>query len=441
MPRLGPRRLAAVLLAVAGLGLATGLGGVAAGAPAAGPVKNSKTFVFGTAEVYNSTRGDTYFNTTASNGDIITTSDDSYGTNQACGKHGSDIAILRARGAGPAQLKLSTVNCMTSFGPVGGGTSADGCSWKTGGITRVGGTIYLAVARQLRRCSRGKQANGLQPSFDASIMKSTDGGRTWTNPWGRSSTDGAAPRYEPSVARFRAMFPGRTFSAPFFIQYGPGNTQTADRANKYLYAVSSDGYAYNGNYMILGRVPLNKVQTARAWQFYHGRAGGSGRYWTRSPVHATKLLRIPHGVSQPAIQYVPALRRYVLVTFSYTQGMANFPTPAQTPYTWLRIYTAPHPWGPWTKVYHHSSQRSLWCTELPCTLTTHPGGQQVIVGKPGNWMGFYDPTIVQKFLFTRPLFRQALFTSGDFQNAGRYDGEHLYRLHSFPFNLAGVLRR
>jgi hypothetical protein len=329
---------------------------------------------------------------------------------------------------------------MVSYGPPGGGDSPDGCSWKTGGITRIGTAIYLAVARQLHQCSRGKQANGLQPSFDASIIKSVDGGETWTNPWGRSSHFGAAPPYLPDLQRYKAMFPGQNFSAPFFIQYGPGNASTVDGADKYLYAVSTDGYAYNGNYLHLARVPLDKVQTASAWQYYHGAVGGGGKYWTSSNSGATRILSAPQGLSQPAIQYVPALHQYVLVTFLYSRAQSDFPTRSETPYTRFRIYTAPKPWGPWTRAYDHNSQRNLWCASDPCHLTEQPGATSLTVGTPDDWLGFYDPALVQKFVFTRSLADQVLFTSGDFKNPTRYAGEHLYRLHAIPFDLVSVLQ-
>jgi hypothetical protein len=72
------------------------------------------------------------------------------------------------------------------------------------------------------------------------------------------------------------MFDGQNFSAPFFIQYGPGNTHTVDHADKFLYAVSNDGYAYDGNHLLVGRVPLDKVQRRSAWRFHHVRTRQSG---------------------------------------------------------------------------------------------------------------------------------------------------------------------
>jgi hypothetical protein len=128
-----------------------------------------------------------------------------------------------------------------------------------------------------------------------------------------------------------------------------------------------------------------------------------------------------------------------LATFTYQQSASDFPNPAETPYTRFRFYTAPKPWGPWTRVADVPSQRSLWCATSPCQLTQQPGATPVSVGAPDDWLGLYDPTLVQKFIFTRPLAEQALFTSGDFKNQTAYPGQQLYRLHAIPLNLSSVL--
>lgn len=390
---------------------------------------------FSTPQYYGDVAADTMFNTTLPNGTIIITGNDTEGTNNACGTAGKDIAILRATGSGPSSLSVSTVNCMPSFGPKGGGNSPDGCSWKTAGITAVGTTLYLAVARQLHACSYGHQANGLQPSVDASIIKSTDGGKTWTNPWGTHSADGAAPPWLPGQNHYQAMFPGRSFSTPFFIQYAPGDRRTVDGGGKYLYAVSTDGYAYNGNYLHLARVPRDRVLQARAWRYYHGAVGGAGRDWTSSPAGATRVLQARQGVSQPAIQYVPALRKYVLSTFSFTRAHPDFPNRWETPYTSLRVYTARKPWGPWTRQFDRQTQRNLWCAAGPCPLVRQPTATPMTVGTPTDWLGLYDPAIVQKFVYTRAMAKQALFTGGDWKNQTKYGAENLYRLHVLPTDL------
>jgi hypothetical protein len=443
------RKSAVILLAVSLLiaGVVTGVVGVAlhsvvaanGAAAAAAAASAPAAGAFATPQYFPRVTDDTFYNTVDASGDIIATANDSTGVDRSCTTQGSDIAILKMTGSTPTDLDVSTVNCLTSFGPRGGGNAPDGCSWKSGGITRVGGTIYLSVARQLKQCSYGREIDGLQPSFNASIMKSTDGGRTWTNPWGTTSATGAAPPWISKLNRYKAMFPGQAFAAPFFIQYGPGNTQTVDGGDKYLYAVSTgDSYSYNGSYLHLARVPLNKIQQPGAWQFYHGRVGGTGQNWTSSITGATRVLQAPHDVSQPAIQYVPALKRYVLLSFSFTHGSSDFPNRRETPYTQLHFFTSPKPWGPWTQVFEHSGQRSLWCTSSPCPLNQDGGSAQAL-GSPADWLGLYDTALVQKFVFTNPLAEQAIFTCGDWKNAGKYPGERLNRLHVIPLDLASLL--
>jgi hypothetical protein len=396
--------------------------------------------LFGTPYYLDSVNGDTFYNTEGTANDIISTANDSRGVNQSCTAKGSDIAIFDYTGDDPSTLVPTSVNCMLSYGPRAGGNEPDGCSWKSGGITRIGTTLYMSVARQLKACSYGLETNGLQPSFNASIVRSSDGGITWTNPWGLTSTNGAAPRWKSSQHAYQAMFPGQTFPAPFFIQYGPGNTQTVDGADKYLYAVSTDGYAYDGNYLHLARVPLDKIQTAGAWQFYHGRVGGAHASWTSSAAGATRVLQARHGLSQPAIQYVPALHEYVMTTFYYSLPGSDFPTLSQTPYTRFQIYTAPKPWGPWTHVFDHGTQRSIWCTTSPCEVLGTPGATAISVGSPDDWLGLYDPSLVQKFVYSLPMTEQALFVGGDWKHQSQFPGENLYRLHVLPFDLRAVLQ-
>jgi hypothetical protein len=48
------------------------------------------------------------------------------------------------------------------------------------------------------------------------------------------------------------------------------------------------------------------------------------------------------------VQFIPALNRYLLLTFSYPQGLA--PTNRHSEHTLWLAYESPHPWGPWTLV-------------------------------------------------------------------------------------------
>jgi hypothetical protein len=221
------------------------------------------------------------------------------------------------------------------------------------------------------------------------------------------------------------MFDGQKFSAPFFIQYGPGNSHTADHADKFLYAVSNDGYAYDGNYVLLGRVPLDKVQRRGAWRFYHARTGRSGhreRHWSKALRGATHVLTVKHGISQPAIQYYPALRLYLLLTFHFKYS-PRFPYDGTTAYSSFTFYKARHPWGPWRRFFVGPTQRSLWCG-------THCSRSST------DRFGLFDPALVQKFAFDRPLRQQTILTTGDWKNKRPpWANVPLTRLRAIPLTL------
>ena len=76
---------------------------------------------FGTPGYYLRVKGDAFFNTVGPGGDILATSDDSRGVNGVCRySGGGDIVLVRARGSSAQRLQLSTVNCLTDYGPLGG---------------------------------------------------------------------------------------------------------------------------------------------------------------------------------------------------------------------------------------------------------------------------------------------------------------------------------
>jgi hypothetical protein len=68
----------------------------------------------------------------------------------------------------------------------------------------VDGVLYLSISRHHYPDERKPFAHFIQETWDASIIKSTDHGRNW------SAT--------PEIGK--AMFPGRLFSNPFFVQHG-----------------------------------------------------------------------------------------------------------------------------------------------------------------------------------------------------------------------------
>ncbi|MGH3399583.1 MAG: hypothetical protein ACRDPO_33345, partial [Streptosporangiaceae bacterium] len=206
--------------------------------------------------------GDTWYNTWAADGNIYATSDDTHGYRGECTAR-ANLAVNELTGGDPSQLANPYTNCMSSYGHGGSrGLCAagsltcynDGRTWKSEGIIAVGGTLYLAVTRQVDS-PPGDYPRGYQPSDDTSLVKSANNGLTWSNGFGTAnSPGGAAPpalTARGTTPGARAMFPAG-FSTPQFISYGRGDNaaSTADGGSRYVYATSNDGYAYDGSDMI-----------------------------------------------------------------------------------------------------------------------------------------------------------------------------------------------
>jgi hypothetical protein len=359
---------------------------------------------FGVPARYPLAVGDTWFNTWAADGSIYATSNDTAGFNGTCN---SDIAVNELAGDGPGRLTEPFINCMTSFGHGADGRQwPDHCSWKSGGIISVSGTLYLAVARQGWTGECRNEGRGEQPSLNASIVKSANNGRPWSNGFGiTGSTGGAAPRWEASLGRVHG-------------------------GNRYVYAVSDDGYAYDGSYLILGRVPRSEIGNLKAanWQFYTGRPGRDGSDpadWSATASAATHILTAKHQISQPDIQYYPALHDYILTSF-YFPFTPSWPQGGSARSSTFSFYQAPHPWGPWRRFLSRSTTMTVCYLDCRAENTTP--------------IGLYDVAQVSKFTRIDGL-SDIVFTSGDFTDPVRHGDPDLYTLHALPLTFSSVLYR
>ena len=363
--------------------------------------------------------GDTWYNTWAADGNIYATSDDGRGFNGTCK---SNLVVNEFTGSDPASLASPYTNCMTSFGKQADHQNyQDERTWKAESIISVAGTLYLMVGRQGGH--RGHH-NGFQSAHDASIIKSTDDGRTWSNGFGTThDPNGAAPPPNPSGTGAESMFPN-AFTMPAFINYGRDDNMasTADGGAKYVYAISNDGWAYDGNYLILGRVLRSKIADLNAadWQFYTGPPGGRGSSstnWSSDVSGSTHIISAAHQLSQSSVTYIPGLHRYVLTSFYYPFSK-NWPSSGVSAHTTWAFYQAPHPWGPWTLFY---SKPTVECSFSCDQASASP-------------IGLYDPALVPKFAAMGGL-TSIVFSSGDWLTQIRPDDE-LYRLHEFPLALS-----
>lgn len=365
------------------------------------------------------TTGDTWYNTWADNGKIYATADDAHGFTNTCNPPGGNVIFDELTGDDPSELTGTYENCLTSFGLAGNKQNyQDGSTWKSDGVISVDGTLYVVVARQVD--GKGGYPAGLQPSTNASIIKSTDHGRTWSNSFGVTNDPaGAAPQYDAALGRAQAMFPGSSFSTPVFINYGQDDDSatTADGADKYVYAISNDGFAYDGSYMILGRVLRSKIGDLNAadWQFYSGPPGGEGgeaANWSSNVHDATHVIDASHQLSQSSVQYVPSLHTYILASeyFPFTKSW-----PEDGFHTTWNFYESPHPWGPWTRFFNEPTAECYFSCSTKSSL------------------GWYDPALVSKFM-TMDGLGQIVLTNADFSSTSR-PNDFIYKMHAFPLTL------
>ena len=145
--------------------------------------------------------GDTWVTAWAADGSLYSPSNDTFGFRRA---GNANIAFNRLEGDDVRNLRGTSVNMMADYGK-SAELGPDGCSWKSSGCYAVGGALYWVVARHTYGETSG-DPNKRQTAANASIIKSTDGGKTWTR--------SAKENYE------HPTFPGRRFAAPYFIEYG-----------------------------------------------------------------------------------------------------------------------------------------------------------------------------------------------------------------------------
>jgi len=331
--------------------------------------------------MYTQGNGDTWYATWADDGDLYVTSDDTTGFSGNCVSKTQRpyvyVAVSRLRGDDPRHLTGETVNCLEAYDLPP--DPEHNTSWKTTGITSIDGTLYVIVEQDTYEDAGNL---GRETARNATILKSTDHGKTWS---GSEAESVAHP-----------MFPGTRFGAPSFIQYGRDGTGGVDGGETYVYAISNDGSWDNSDSMVLGRVRRSDLPRLRGedWEFY-----ADGR-WTHDLREAQPILRESNHLASASSMYVPALRKYTLASWYYP-NCTGYSVPGcdvhRTRWVW---YQAPKPWGPWTKFWE-----SEW---FPA--------------------GYYNPILVNKFLSPDG-------TSGWVFSAGYFWDRTWYHLIAAPFML------
>ncbi|HET7081632.1 MAG TPA: DUF4185 domain-containing protein [Chloroflexia bacterium] len=333
-----PNTVRNLLLVLGGVIVAGGAVAVAAWRNQAGgtDVVPAESTFFSTAAVEETS---TY--NTDSDGDLwpVAWSDDDYlygangdGKGFDLGAQWADIVVNRIAGDPAARDVTGT---RLASGDQVGQVWSDPAKYnrKPTGLISVGGVLYLAV--QDLRSEQGNVTFNDVPA--ATIVKSTDKGKTWT--WDKT----------------KPMFDQYLFTTIMFLDYGKdGANNTFDT---YVYAYGLDNNWRDSfsdtvpdpTKLFLARVPKDGIQDRQRWEFYAGDLAGQAK-WTadikaRQPVLQDDRRVYPKTLAGAAPNNMTVISQGSIV---YNKPLNRYIYTSWTEYT-FEFYEAPAPWGPWRR--------------------------------------------------------------------------------------------
>jgi Alpha-L-arabinofuranosidase B, catalytic/Domain of unknown function (DUF4185) len=287
--------------------------------------------------------GDTFYNCISNDSSTYLTLDDSNGFGLAM-PGGSNQMLGKLVGESPAFG--GNVNFLSSYGSAGGYAGSDSLGAKASGLYCLGGNIYMITERV------GPYAgNGAVQHLSAQIIKSPDHGQSWSNFQTPNTYNVNGSMTYPADA---TMFGSHTlFGASGFVMYGADDgsiSYRVDNADAYAYIMGNDGYWNNGNALYLARIPKAKLPNLNPSDitYYVGGDGNSDAAWTASITGVEPILSADGHLSEPAVQYIPALNRYLLFEWYYPNSIQS--SSANSANSQWITYEAPHPWGPWNLI-------------------------------------------------------------------------------------------
>jgi hypothetical protein len=316
-------------------------------------------------------------------------------SNDSAGIHlggNNNLRFNKVTGDDPAKLDGLTVNPMDEYG-ITGASMGDNCTWKSSGCMALDGVLYWLIARHQYGGDQTVDYDKRQKAHGSSFIKSTDNGRTWSG--------------TPQEHKDHPMFPGTRFATPYFIQYGQdGHEAWADGSDKYVYALSNNGFWDNGDYVILGRCLRSKMPELNGadWQFYTTGDGAADSAWTSNVRDAMPVVCHPDHLGMTRAVYLPKHQCYLMIGWYYPAGggkmeMSDGLTEAAHVKTNWDFYVAPHPWGPWRVVGSHTWTPQGYYTPGICPKFNSADESTVWAFTAGDWTSpYYKLTAVQLFI-------------------------------------------
>ncbi len=175
--------------------------------------------------------------------------------------------------------------------------------------------------------------------------------------------------------------------------------------DEFVYLCSNDGGWNNWNRMMLARVPRRKFGALdrRDWEFFVAADAQNNPTWTEDVSKTGSIFEHKLHTSMTGIQYVPAIRRFLMGQWSYVamtgQGdrACNDPTlPRPWPedavhgradQTMLCLYEAPKPWGPWKLIHAQTSWGPSYYNPCFPAKWFEDGGKRLWIVQGGNYRG------------------------------------------------------
>jgi hypothetical protein len=307
--------------------------------------------------------GDTFVNTISNDGINY------LGGGDTSGYSGAPICSYTTILAKFTSLSPPTATNVNTLNGLGGGCAdlpKDGnLSPKPVGLLSVGGTLFMTLTNATQA-----GGSGIGLFKYGSMMVSLDHGATWINQSSRCISTSTGLINSPYTTRLWPNGPPY-FDASTFVMHGAddgtlGYTTAANRvlnANVYVYGISNalasgGGIAAwnNGDAYYLWRVPRSEIidLNPSEYQFYRGGDGTQDNAWSSTQSSAVAIITNdgnsanlpanPGELSDATVQYIPALNRYLLITYFYPLGNGSAANS-----TWL-AYESPTPWGTWTPI-------------------------------------------------------------------------------------------
>jgi hypothetical protein len=204
---------------------------------------------------------------------------------------------------------------------------------KPTGLISVEGDLYLAV----QDLNKGGGWRAFNDAPSATILKSTDKGKTWT--WDHT----------------KPMFDNHVFTTIMFLDYGKDSENNI--FDEYVYAYGLDNNWRDSfidsvpdpTKLYLARVPKDRIQDRSAWEFFVGDLDGNEK-WSKHIKHREPVLQDDRRVYSDTLFPISPDNMSVLSQGSvvYNKPLDRYIYTSWTEFT-FEFYEAPTPWGPWKR--------------------------------------------------------------------------------------------